>query len=131
MSSLSPPASQLGARAVTQSGRAAKRNPILELQTQLDMFNMYYRVNLLQNEQQAYTAHQSRKETRIRNARSQAMTTETWLGPEAMAALMDILSNPSDADAYLMYQDDVFRKAWLKRKLQQVGYTSEALTENL
>jgi len=92
---------------------------------------LHYRNNLIQNQQIADTS-QHNKDVRVTAARNLAMQQERWIGPDALAVLMDTLSHYCEADAYLLYKDafkddDKFRKAWVKMKLRQAGYIDDLM----
>jgi hypothetical protein len=101
--------------------RTTGPNALLQLSSRIDDFNANYRANLLQNELHAQAAYKNDKDARIREARMRAQQ-EKWLGPDRIAALFDIFQSTREADAYLIIEDEDLRRAWVKRKMVQVGY---------
>jgi hypothetical protein len=102
--------------------RTTGPNALLHLSNQLDTFNTQYRANMLQTELHAQAAFKNNKDTRIREARLRAQEQEMWLGFDRLAALFDVFQNTREADAYLLIENEEFRKAWVRRKITQCGF---------
>lgn len=63
---------------------------------------------------------------RCEEAMERLQETETYLAPESMAALVDLVSVDADAaKAYLSLRQEDYRKAWVSMRLSRLGYRGD------